>query len=366
MPGFLENLPGNCGRGRVPGIGPATRQRPPAVGLLAHQQRTFLIVEDRATYVDLRRGVAAITTELGSELVSRPAAEHREQLGRQLAHLLIPVQVVVASGVRQPVLSERSKPDPDPAEPRPQLSWSPGHYRLRLHRGTAPSTGRHRRRASADGKSPCQGRWLRHEAKESPSAAAYLAHRCRGSIVTFDPRHHAERRPRSGRTRTVPPYWAVEASRGSVSSLGQNGMFCAGSCLSLSFPESVGGGLGLWVVQDRPARPSGRGQPGRGQCGHAGAQPRRAWRGLEAGSCWAAASPLLTGPLGLSAVGSPVTGFWQPPVPRLRCGSFAQPGWGASEDVLSGLGHRRAPFRSPAQRNRAALGRRDQRIPAAG
>ena len=69
MPGFLENLPGDCGRGRVPGIGPATRQRPPAVGLLAHQQHAFLIVEDRATYVDLRRGVAAITAELGSELV---------------------------------------------------------------------------------------------------------------------------------------------------------------------------------------------------------------------------------------------------------------------------------------------------------
>jgi len=78
-------------------------------------------------------------------------------------------------------------------------------------------------------------------------------------------------------------------------------------------------------------------------------------------SCWAAAHPLLSGPLGLSAVGSPVTG-----VPRLRCGSFAQPGWGASEDVLSGLGHRRAPFRLPAQRNRAAPGRRDRRIPAAG
>ena len=56
------------------------------------------------------------------------------------------------------------------------------------------------------------------------------------------------------------------------------GMFCAGSCLSLSFPGSAGGGLGLWVVQDRPARPSGR-----GRCGHAGAQPRRAWCGLEAG-----------------------------------------------------------------------------------
>lgn len=45
----------------------------------------------------------------------------------------------------------------------------------------------------------------------------------------------------------MPPYWAVEPSRGSVSSLGQNGMFCAGSSLSLSFPESAGGGLGLWV-----------------------------------------------------------------------------------------------------------------------
>jgi len=58
----------------------------------------------------------------------------------------------------------------------------------------------------------------------------------------------------------------------------RTGMFCAGSCLSLSFPESAGGGLGLWVFQDRPARLSGRGQRG-----HAGAQPRRAWRGLEAG-----------------------------------------------------------------------------------
>ena len=37
-------------------------------------------------------------------------------------------------------------------------------------------------------------------------------------------------------------------------------MFCAGSCLSPRFPESAGGGLGLWVVQDRPARPSGRGR----------------------------------------------------------------------------------------------------------
>ncbi len=55
-------------------------------------------------------------------------------------------------------------------------------------------------------------------------------------------------------------------------------MFSASSCLSLSFPESVGGGLGLWVVQDRPARPSGRGRRG-----HAGAQPRRGWCGLEAG-----------------------------------------------------------------------------------
>jgi hypothetical protein len=39
-------------------------------------------------------------------------------------------------------------------------------------------------------------------------------------------------------------------------------MFCAGGCLALCFPESAGGGLGLWVVQDRPARPSGRGRRG--------------------------------------------------------------------------------------------------------
>src|SRR6266581_7751869 len=80
VPGFLQNLPGDRGGRRVPRIGPATRQRPPAVTLLAHQQHPFVIVEDHTAYVDLRRGIAAITAELDSELVSRPAAERREQL----------------------------------------------------------------------------------------------------------------------------------------------------------------------------------------------------------------------------------------------------------------------------------------------
>ena len=44
-------------------------------------------------------------------------------------------------------------------------------------------------------------------------------------------------------------------------------MFCAGSCLSPRFPESAGGGLGLWDVQDRPARPSGRGRRGHAVAG---------------------------------------------------------------------------------------------------
>ena len=63
--------------------------------------------------------------------------------------------------------------------------------------------------------------------------------------------------------------------------------------------------------------------------------------------------------------GCPVTGVRLPAVPRLGrrphlCGPgliFAA-GIGASEDFLSGLGHRRARFRLPAQRDRAHPGDR--------
>ena len=56
----------------------------------------LVIIEDGTADVDLRRGVAGITAELDSELVSRTAAEHGQQFGSQLAHLPVPVQVVEA------------------------------------------------------------------------------------------------------------------------------------------------------------------------------------------------------------------------------------------------------------------------------
>ena len=87
----------------------------------------------------------------------QPAAENREQLGRQPAHLLIPVQVVVASGVRQPVLRKGGKPDPDPAHRVRSCRGHPGIIACACIVATTPSAERHHRRASAAGKFPGPG-----------------------------------------------------------------------------------------------------------------------------------------------------------------------------------------------------------------
>ena len=63
-----------------------------------------MLVEDGPADVDLRRGIARITAELDSQLVSRTAAEHRQQFGGQLAYLPVTVQVILGGSVRQPIL----------------------------------------------------------------------------------------------------------------------------------------------------------------------------------------------------------------------------------------------------------------------
>jgi len=96
--GLLQDLPPHRRRRGVSRIGPATGQRPPAVDLLPHEQHLLALVEDHPAHVDLRCGVAGIAAEFDRELGRRPPADHPQQLGRQRAHLPVPVQVVVTVG----------------------------------------------------------------------------------------------------------------------------------------------------------------------------------------------------------------------------------------------------------------------------
>ena len=69
-----------------------------SVGPLPHAQDAFALVQDHSAHVDLRRGVAGTAAQSKRELGRRAVADRREQLGCQLAHLPVPVQVVVTSG----------------------------------------------------------------------------------------------------------------------------------------------------------------------------------------------------------------------------------------------------------------------------
>ena len=74
-----------------------------------------MIVKDRASYIDLRGRVARITAELNGQLIGRPPADRREQFHCQPPYLPVPIQVIIRSPERQPILGESGKPDPDPA-----------------------------------------------------------------------------------------------------------------------------------------------------------------------------------------------------------------------------------------------------------
>ena len=126
----------------------------------------------------------------------------------------------------------------------------------------------------------------------------------------------------------------------------RSGLVPCGILADLGLPSGALAG----PVQFR-ARGSGRlPRPGRLLPGIPGAGPGFARPAVRAAErvvpfLLGRSSPAAQRPAGPQRRGLPGDRGWQPAVPRLRCGSFAQPGWGASEDVLPGLGHRRALFR---------------------
>ena len=127
--------------------------------------------------------------------------------------------------------------------------------------------------------------------------------------------------------------------RGSaVSGERRDRVFCAGSCLSLSFPESSGGGWACGLSRTGP--------PGRlvavslvavsaGMLERSLGVPGAGLRPFRGRLCRRALGPGAAGASGFPVTGPASCG------PRLRCRSFAQPGWGASDGRPSGFAHRR-------------------------
>jgi hypothetical protein len=106
---LLLDLLEHGGARRIVDVGPAARQRPFAVGALAHQQNA-IVTEDRAAHVHLRRGIPVLDEPRLAHRFGADLGLQIEQAGGDVADLAIALAVVFLGGEVQPGLRQREQP----------------------------------------------------------------------------------------------------------------------------------------------------------------------------------------------------------------------------------------------------------------
>src|SRR5579862_575620 len=183
---LLENLALDCLGGGIVHIHPTARQRPAAVGALAHQQHT-IVPEHAAAHVDLRGHVAAFAREECARVRRRDLELRGQELSHQLGESLVALAIERIAREGEPVVRNGLRSScPLEQTAAATLAHERARRRERVERARAEC-------GEGAGPGRAAARWLLRTTSFSPDQVSSTAH----TLISTSPSGRATSRTTS-------------------------------------------------------------------------------------------------------------------------------------------------------------------------